>query len=62
MTTGPRVVRLVQNMPAFGFLMNPFEKRFFKILLQHFEATRDPEDTMILLGDNLANHFSIKVV
>lgn len=44
------------------FDMNLFEKWFFEILLPHVENTRDPDDTVVLLGDNLAHHFSPKVI
>lgn len=41
------------------FDMNLFETLLFKIVLLHVEATRNLEDT-VLLGDNLAYHFSPK--
>lgn len=50
------------SSPSGWFDMNLFEAWFFKILLPHVEATRDPEDTVVLLGDNLASHFSPKVI
>ncbi|KAJ8935120.1 hypothetical protein NQ318_009141 [Aromia moschata] len=42
------------------FDMNLFEMWFFSILLPHVEATREAGDTVVLLGDNLASHFSPK--
>ncbi|KAJ8940498.1 hypothetical protein NQ318_004437 [Aromia moschata] len=44
------------------FDMNLFETWFFSILLPHVEATREAGDTVVLLGDNLASHFSPKVI
>ncbi|KAJ8953397.1 hypothetical protein NQ318_023514 [Aromia moschata] len=72
MKIGRKVVQLVQNSSASGasvpvgasgwFDMNLFETWFFSILLPHVEATREAGDTVVLLGDNLASHFSPKVI
>lgn len=58
---GPAGTRYASSASGW-FDMNLFETWFFKILLPHVEATRGPDDTVILLGDNLASHFSPKVI
>ncbi|KAK9737534.1 DDE superfamily endonuclease [Popillia japonica] len=42
--------------------MNLFEVWFFKILLPHIEATREDDDKVVVVGDNLVSHFSPKVI
>ncbi|KAK9737532.1 DDE superfamily endonuclease [Popillia japonica] len=44
------------------FDMNLFEVWFFKILLTHIEATRQDDDKVVVVGDNLVCHFSPKVI
>ncbi|KAK9737533.1 DDE superfamily endonuclease [Popillia japonica] len=44
------------------FDMNLFEVWFFKILLSHIEATREDDDKVVVVGDNLVCHFFPKVI
>ena len=65
MIIGLKVVQLGQNMqvvPVCGSTWTYLKYGFFQILQPHFEATRYPDDTVVLLGDNLASPFSPKVI
>lgn len=50
------------SSPSGWFDMNLFEMWFFKILLPHIMETRKPGATTIVVGDNLASHFSPAVI
>ncbi|KAJ8954513.1 hypothetical protein NQ318_000744 [Aromia moschata] len=59
---GPVGTKYASSASGWLFDMNLFETWFFSILLPHVEATREAGDTVVLLGDNLASHFSPKVI
>lgn len=50
------------SSPSGWFDMNLFEMWYFKILLPQIKATRKEGATTIVVGDNLASHFSPAVV
>lgn len=66
--SGPVDTKYVNNSSGW-FNMNLFEICFFLILLPHVEGgfdmwcvVRDPNDTVVLLGGNLASNFSPKIM
>lgn len=50
------------NSPSGWFDMNLFEQWFFKSLLPHIKATKESETRAVVVGDNLASHFSPQVI
>lgn len=53
---------IYQVTPSGWFDMNTFEQWFFDVLIPHINAKSTPEQTKVVIGDNLASHFSPRVV
>lgn len=50
------------NSESGWFDMNLFEMWFFKILVPHINTNREEGRKIIVVGDNLASHFSPDVI
>lgn len=61
-TTGGPPGSLYANSPSGWFDMNLFEQWFDGLFLPHVQSTRAEGDKVVLIGDNLASHFSPKVI
>lgn len=61
-TTGGPAGTVYEVTPSGWFDMTTFEKWFFDILIPHINANSSPEETKVVIGDNLASHFSPRVV
>lgn len=58
---GPRGTKYASSASGW-FDMNLFEMWFFQLFLPHVESTRENNDKVVLVGDNLASHFSPRVI
>lgn len=58
---GPQGTKYASSSSGW-FDMNLFETWFFELFLPHVESTRENNDKVVLIGDNLASHFSPKVI
>lgn len=53
---------IYRNSSSGWFDMNLFELWFFKILLPHIQENRQGNEKAVVIGDNLASHFSPEVI
>lgn len=53
---------IYRNSSSGWFDMNLFEIWFFKVLLPHIQEHREENEKAVVIGDNLASHFSQEVI